>query len=117
MLRRVLCGLGVLVLFSAVTPVRAQELTVAAAADLRPALEEIATHFQAASGAQIKTIYDRREISTSRFKTARRLISSSRQTLTIPGNWKLRASRFPAPITNTPGARLSSWSRLAQAWT
>jgi len=57
MLRRVLCGLGVLVLFSAVTPVRAQELTVAAAADLRPALEEIATHFQAASGAQIKTIY------------------------------------------------------------
>ncbi len=57
MLRRALCGLGALVLFSSVDLVRAQELTVASAADLRPALEEIATHFQAASGVQIKLIY------------------------------------------------------------
>jgi molybdate transport system substrate-binding protein len=38
-------------------PVRAQELTVAAAADLRPALEEIASSFKAATGSQIKPIY------------------------------------------------------------
>jgi molybdate transport system substrate-binding protein len=39
------------------TPARAQELTVAAAADLRPALEEIASRFHAVSGAQIKLVY------------------------------------------------------------
>ncbi len=36
---------------------RAQEITIAAAADLRPALEEIAAHFQTLSAAHIKTIY------------------------------------------------------------
>jgi molybdate transport system substrate-binding protein len=54
---RVLCGLGLLGLFAAVLPARAQELTVATAADLRPALEEIASRFQASSGAQVKLIY------------------------------------------------------------
>jgi molybdate transport system substrate-binding protein len=57
MLRRVFWGLSVLALLSVVSPARAQELTVAAAADLRPALEEIAAQFQAASGVQIKPIY------------------------------------------------------------
>ena len=55
---RVLCGLGLLVLsFCVATPAQAQELTIAAAADLRPALEEIASHFQAVSGAHVKLIY------------------------------------------------------------
>jgi len=54
---RVLCGFSFFALFSAVVPVRAQELTVAAAADLRPALEEIASRFHATSGAQVKLIY------------------------------------------------------------
>jgi len=36
---------------------RAQEITIAAAADLRPVLEEIAAHFQTLSAAHIKTIY------------------------------------------------------------
>src|SRR5229473_462549 len=36
---------------------RAQEITIAAAADLRPALEEIAAHFKTLSAAHIKTIY------------------------------------------------------------
>jgi molybdate transport system substrate-binding protein len=54
---RVLCGLSFLVLLFTVPPARAQELTVAAAADLRPALEEIASRFHAASGVQIKLIY------------------------------------------------------------
>ncbi len=43
MFRRVLRGLIILALFSPAARARAQELTVAAAADLRPALEEIAT--------------------------------------------------------------------------
>ncbi len=42
----------VLVTFS-----RAQDLTIAAAADLRPALDEIAPRFEAASGAHLKLIY------------------------------------------------------------
>jgi molybdate transport system substrate-binding protein len=54
---RVLGGLSLFALFSAVLPARAQELTLAAAADLRPALEEIASRFRANSGAQIKLIY------------------------------------------------------------
>ena len=53
---RALCGLSLLVLLFA-GPVRAQELTVAAAADLRPALEQIAAGFQAATGATVKPIY------------------------------------------------------------
>jgi molybdate transport system substrate-binding protein len=53
----VLCGLSLLVFSLAVPPARAQELTVAAAADLRPALEEIASRFQAVSGAQVKLVY------------------------------------------------------------
>jgi molybdate transport system substrate-binding protein len=57
MFRRVFWGLSVLALFSPVAPARAQELTVAAAADLRPALEEIASGFKAASGVQVKPIY------------------------------------------------------------
>src|SRR6266699_5574725 len=36
---------------------RAQEITIAAAADLRPVLEEIAAHFQTLSAAHIKTMY------------------------------------------------------------
>src|SRR5205823_8271070 len=38
-------------------PAVSQELTIAAAADLRPALEEISSQFQAESGAHVKTIY------------------------------------------------------------
>src|SRR6266446_6795241 len=53
---RLLCGLS---LFSSslVPPAQTQELTFAAAADLRPALEEIAAQFHASSGVQIKAIY------------------------------------------------------------
>lgn len=54
---RVLCGVSWLALSSAVVPARGQELTVAAAADLRPALEEIAFRFHAASGAQVQLVY------------------------------------------------------------
>ena len=54
---RVLCGLSVLVVLFAGVFARAQALTVAAAADLRPAMEEIATGFRAATGATIKPIY------------------------------------------------------------
>ena len=54
---RALCGLSFLVLLFVGPPARAQELTVAAAADLRPALEEIASHFHAVSGAQVKLVY------------------------------------------------------------
>lgn len=49
-----------LILFLAVAltlPVRAQELTVAAAADLRPALEEIAARFQSGSHIHVRPIY------------------------------------------------------------
>jgi molybdate transport system substrate-binding protein len=53
---RVLCGLSILVVLLA-GPAPAQELTVAAAADLRPALEQIAAGFQAAAGATVKPIY------------------------------------------------------------
>jgi molybdate transport system substrate-binding protein len=52
---RVLFGLGLLVVLA--VSARAQELTVAAAADLRPALEQIASGFQAATGATVKPIY------------------------------------------------------------
>ena len=53
---RVLCGCGLAVLlFSGV--VRSQELTVVAAADLRPALEQIAAGFHSATGATVKPIY------------------------------------------------------------
>lgn len=44
-------------LLALLLPIHAQELTVAAAADLRPALEEIATHFQSASGIKVHPIY------------------------------------------------------------
>lgn len=44
-------------LFALTLPIRAQELTVAAAADLRPALEEIAARFQSASGTKVRPIY------------------------------------------------------------
>ena len=46
-----------LLLIALALPVRAQEITVAAAADLRPALEEIAAHFQSASGIKLRPIY------------------------------------------------------------
>jgi molybdate transport system substrate-binding protein len=49
--------LAILFWAALVLPARAQEITIAAAADLRPALEEIASHFQALSAAHIKTIY------------------------------------------------------------
>ena len=54
---RILCGLSFFALISASALAQTQELTVAAAADLRPALEQIAAGFQAASGAAIKPIY------------------------------------------------------------
>jgi molybdate transport system substrate-binding protein len=54
---RVLCGLSLFALVSAGALAQTQELTVAAAADLRPALEEIASGFKVATGAQIKPIY------------------------------------------------------------
>ena len=38
-------------------PAHAQEITVAAAADLRAALEEIATHFQSTSGIKLHAVY------------------------------------------------------------
>ena len=57
MLLRVLFGLSFLVLSFAMPPARAQELTVAAAADLRPALEEIASRFHAVSDAEVKLVY------------------------------------------------------------
>lgn len=46
-----------LLLIALALPVHAQEITVAAAADLRPALEEIASHFQSASGIKLHPIY------------------------------------------------------------
>jgi len=49
--------LTLLLLAALVLPVRAQELTVGAAADLRPALEEIAAHFQSSSGIKLHLIY------------------------------------------------------------
>ncbi len=55
---RILSGLALLAFLSNSAPnAGAQELTVAAAADLRPALEETASRFHAASGAQVKLIY------------------------------------------------------------
>jgi len=54
---RFLCGLSLFALLSAGAFVQAQELIVAAAADLRPAMEQIASGFKAATGAQIKPIY------------------------------------------------------------
>lgn len=53
---RILCGLSLLAALFAVSA-RAQELTVAAAADLRPAMDQIAAGFHAATGATIKPIY------------------------------------------------------------
>jgi molybdate transport system substrate-binding protein len=53
---RVLFGVTLLVVLFA-GAARAQELTVAAAADLRPVLEQIAASFQAATGATVKPIY------------------------------------------------------------
>jgi molybdate transport system substrate-binding protein len=50
-------GVAAVLLLSAVSSAAAQELTVAAAADARPALEEIATHFKASTGKQINLIY------------------------------------------------------------
>jgi molybdate transport system substrate-binding protein len=52
-------GAGVLLLLSAVfsLPAPAQDLTIAAAADLRSTLDEVADRFQAYSGAHIKLIY------------------------------------------------------------
>jgi molybdate transport system substrate-binding protein len=52
-------GAGVLLLLSAVfsLPAPAQDLTIAAAADLRSTLDEVAERFQAYSGAHIKLIY------------------------------------------------------------
>ena len=47
----------ILLLIALVLPGHAQELTVAAAADLRPALDEIAAHFQPASGIKLHAIY------------------------------------------------------------
>lgn len=47
----------ILILIALALPGQAQELTVAAAADLRPALEEIASHFQSKSGIKLHAIY------------------------------------------------------------
>lgn len=44
-------------LFALALPARAQEITVAAAADLRPALKELAAHFQSASGIKLHAVY------------------------------------------------------------
>ena len=44
-------------LFALALPACAQEINVAAAADLRPALEELAAHFQAASGIKLHAVY------------------------------------------------------------
>lgn len=49
--------LTLLLLIALAIPACAQELTVGAAADLRPALEEIATNFQAESGVKLHPIY------------------------------------------------------------
>jgi molybdate transport system substrate-binding protein len=54
---RVFCGLSFLAFLAAVPRAGAQELTVAAAADLRPALDEIASRLQASSGSTVKPIY------------------------------------------------------------
>jgi len=54
---RALCALSLFALVSVSARAQTQELTVAAAADLRPALEQIAAGFQAASGAAVKPIY------------------------------------------------------------
>ena len=101
------CCLGVIALFSIVSSARAQELTVASAADLRPALEEIASGFQGCVGRDRSSpSTDRREISISRFRTARRLISFFRRTRTIRKNWKPQGSPFPELITNMLAAKL-----------
>src|SRR5439155_14674339 len=52
---RVLCGLSLFMFLCSTA--QAQEITVAAAADLRPALEEIASRFQAVSGTRVRLIY------------------------------------------------------------
>lgn len=54
---RFACGVSLFALTAASALAQTQELTVAAAADLRPALEEIASGFKAATGAQIRPIY------------------------------------------------------------
>jgi len=50
-------GVATILLISAVPSCVAQELTVAAAADARPALEEIASRFKTSTGKQISLIY------------------------------------------------------------
>jgi molybdate transport system substrate-binding protein len=52
-----LLGTATVLLLSAVSSAAAQELTVAAAADARPALEEIATRFKASTGKRLNLIY------------------------------------------------------------
>ena len=47
----------ILLILSIARPSRAQEITVAAAADLRPALEELAAKFEASSGVHVKLTY------------------------------------------------------------
>lgn len=54
MMKSLICAF--LVLISAVF-CKAQELTVAAAADLRPAVEQIAKHFEAATGVKLRVSY------------------------------------------------------------
>lgn len=44
-------------LFALALPACAQEITVAAAADLRPVLKELAAHFQSASGIKLHAVY------------------------------------------------------------
>ncbi len=48
---------GVLLAILTIPLLRAQEITVAAAADLRPALEEMAARFEASSGVHVKLTY------------------------------------------------------------
>jgi molybdate transport system substrate-binding protein len=49
--------LTTLIFAAIMVPATPQELTIAAAADLRAALDEIATHFQAQSAVKVKVIY------------------------------------------------------------
>src|SRR4051794_6709082 len=56
--RRLISGkLSLLILLLVAISCRAQELTVAAAADLRPALDEMTKYFEPASGIHLRVIY------------------------------------------------------------
>ena len=49
--------MAILLLLASALPAFSQEITVAAAADLHSVMDEVATNFQAKTGAHVKVIY------------------------------------------------------------